>query len=357
MKPLATKGIFLLAAAILPGACIYQYPDDGGKDPTLVEVSATIAIDNAYGTTAIPDKASAAREYEVPLERGDVTDLGNVSATLGGYSTRQRRVIVDAYRRGERERVERHVFTTSAGADGDNRIVVPVTLRLRAQDYTLVAWCDYPDEGTADDYLYNTADLRAVTCTEPYPGGDPGRQCARGTANIDLTPFRDTWGSITTAEIAMNNPLARWRLVATDLRQFLDKTAAERAAGRTYSARFSYGFYLPTGIDAMTGMPANSMPGVTFTLPLALPDDGSSEAEIGSDHLFAGDNASFTVLSVEIVDDSGKVVSRLQGLKIPHERGKITTARGAFLTSETEGGVNIDTDYEGNVDVDLDDFN
>lgn len=56
------------------------------------------------------------------------------------------------------------MFTIEAAAD-DNRIVVPVTLRLRALDYTLVAWYDYPADGTTGDYLYNTADLRAVTCT------------------------------------------------------------------------------------------------------------------------------------------------------------------------------------------------
>ena len=354
MKRLATKGIFLLAAVLLSGACIYQYPDDGGTDPTLVEVRATIDIDNAYGTTAMP---SAAKEYEVPLEKGDVTDLGNVSATLGAPSSRTRRVIVDAYRRGERERVERHVFTTEADADANNRIVVPVTLRLRALDYTLVAWCDYPADGTTGDNLYNTTDLRAVTCTEPYPGGYPGRQCARGTVNIDLSGFRGEWGSSTTANIDMNTPLARWRLVATDVRKFLDKTAADRTDGRTYSVRLSYGFYLPAGVDAMTGMPANSLPGVTFSLPLSLPDNGSLEAEIGNDYLFAADAPSFASVTVEIVDDTGKVVSRLRGLKIPLERGKITTARGAFLTTATDGGVNIDPDYEGDVDVDLDDLN
>lgn len=161
MKRLATKGIFLLAAVLLPGACIYQYPDDGGTDLTLVEVRATIDIDNAYGTTAMP---SAAKEYEVPLEKGDVTDLGNVSATLEGYSTRTRRIIVDAYRRGERERVERHVFTIEAAAD-DNRIVVPVTLRLRALDYTLVAWCDYPP----------TERPGTTSTTPPTSGRSPAR--------------------------------------------------------------------------------------------------------------------------------------------------------------------------------------
>lgn len=339
MKRLITNGILVLAAAMLPGACIYQHPADGGTDPTFVEVTATITIDNAYGTTAMQDKARA-RE----VARGE-------------DSRQTRRVIVDAYRQGERERVSRQVFTAGVNGGDEARLVIPITLQLRALDYTLVTWCDYPAEGTADDDLYNTADLREVTCTEPYPGGSPRRQCARGTTNIDLTPFRDRWGSTTTADITMTTPLAQWRLVTKDVRLFLEKTAAERAAGRTYSVRLSYGFYLPVGVDAMTGMPGNSLAGVTFTLPLDLPTDGSGEAEIGGDHLFAGDDASFAVVSIEIIDDTGKVVSRVRGLKIPYERGKLTTARGTFLTSETEGGVNIDTDYEGDVEVDLDDLN
>ena len=342
MKRLATKGILILAAAILPGACINQYPDGEGVDPTLVNVRATVTLDTGYTAMAAGNNRN--------------TTAVSARADSRGNDAWQWRVIVDAYRRGERERVSRQVTTVADIPAGEGKIILPLDLRLRALDYTLVAWCDRVPAGTTDDALYNTADARAVTCAEPYPGGSPDRQCARGTTRLDLTAYRDEWNAHAPLDLTMESPLARWRLVATDVRRFMEKTAADRAAGRTYSARFSYAFYLPAGVDAMTGMPCHSLTGVTFTLPLDLPADGSREMEIGSDHVFAGNDASTVSLTIEVVDDTGKVVSSLRGLEVPYQRGFLTTARGAFLTPETEGGVHIDPDYEGDIEVDLDQF-
>lgn len=327
---------------VLAGGCINQHPDDGGVDPTLVNVRTTVTLDVDYAAMTAGENRSTA--------------VGTTRAISRGDEPWQWRVIVDAYRRGERERVSRQVTTVPDSTTGDGQIVFPLDLRLHALDYTLVAWCDRVPAGTTDDALYNTTDARAVACAEPYPGGSPERECARGTTRLDLTAYRDEWNARVPLDLAMASPLARWRLVATDVRRFMEKTAADRAAGRTYSARFTYAFYLPAGVDAMTGMPGHSLTGVTFTLPLDLPADGSREMEIGSDHVFAGEDASFVSLTIEVVDDTGKVVSRLRGLEIPYRLGFLTTARGAFLTPEMEGGVNIDTDYKGDIEIDLDQF-
>ena len=333
---------FQLLIALLASGCINQHPDDGGVDPTLVNVRTTVTLDVDYAAMTPGGNRNTTAGTAHAISRGD---------------TWQWRVIVDAYRRGERERVSRQVTVIADSMTGDGQTVLPLDLRLHALDYTLVAWCDRVPAGTTDDVLYNTADARAVACAEPYPGGSPERECARGTTRLDLSAYRDEWNVDVPLDLAMESPLARWRLVATDVRRFMEKTAADRAAGRTYSARFTYAFYLPAGVDAMTGMPGHSLTGVSFTLPLDLPADGSREMEIGSDHVFAGADPSFVSLTIEVVDDTGKVASRLQGLEIPYQLGFLTTARGAFLTPEMEGGVNIDPDYKGDVEVDLDKFN
>lgn len=61
-------------------------------------------------------------------------------------------------------------------------------------------------------------------------------------------------------------------------------------------------------------------------------------------------------LNIELADANGKVVSRTRGLEVPYRRGHLTTLRGNFLTNEMQGGINIDTGYDDEIDIDLDSF-
>lgn len=49
-------------------------------------------------------------------------------------------------------------------------------------------------------------------------------------------------------------------------------------------------------------------------------------------------------------------MSRTRGLEVPYRRGHLTTLRGNFLTNEMQGGINIDTGYDDEIDIDLDSF-
>lgn len=59
---------------------------------------------------------------------------------------------------------------------------------------------------------------------------------------------------------------------------------------------------------------------------------------------------------MEINDSGGNLVSRTAGLEVPYRRGHLTTVRARFLTNEMKGGVDINYDFEGDIDVDLDDL-
>ena len=71
-------------------------------------------------------------------------------------------------------------------------------------------------------------------------------------------------------------------------------------------------------------------------------------------HVFVNGTESFVSLSMEIRDGGGDVISRTTGLEVPYRRGHLTTVRARFLTNEMQGGVDIDDDFDGNIDVDLD---
>ena len=53
-----------------------------------------------------------------------------------------------------------------------------------------------------------------------------------------------------------------------------------------------------------------------------------------------------------ILNEKNEVLART-AFRIPCERGKNTTVRGNFLTSDINGGIGIDPDYDGDLEVDL----
>ena len=83
------------------------------------------------------------------------------------------------------------------------------------------------------------------------------------------------------------------------------------------------------------------------------PADGTKELILGFDYVLtdAGETVSIPV-ELEILNEKNEVLART-AFRIPCERGKNTTVRGNFLTSDANGGIGIDPDYDGDLEVDL----
>lgn len=212
----------------------------------------------------------------------------------------------------------------NADEAGNGKITLPVHLKLYAVEYTLAVWTDYVVAGTTTDLYYNTENLQQVTCTTPYTGSTGYRDCLYGSTTLDLRPYRDEWNVRVQAKVDMVRPLAKYRIIATDVQEFLAKTQRQRDAeggNNTYTVTFSYGFYFPLGFNTATGKPMNSVQGVTFSTPLTIPDDGTEKCPLGSDFIFVNGTESFVPLNIELADANGKVVSRTRGLEVPYPAG------------------------------------
>ena len=220
----------------------------------------------------------------------------------------------------------------------------------------LAVWTDYVVAGTDTDFYYNTENLQYIACTDPYIGYTDYRDCLYGTVALDLRPYREEWNAKVQVKVDMVRPLAKYELIATDVKEFLCKNRRQRngEGDDAYTITFAYGFYLPTVFNVLTGRPADSRTGVQYTVPLIVPDDGSEECTIGTDFVFVNGAESFVKLTMEIQDSRGNVISRTTGLEVPYRRGHLTTVRAHFLTNEMQGGVDIDPGFEGDIDVDLD---
>lgn len=352
MKQKYTIGFIALVLTIVLAGCVHDYPsmtEDGeeGVDPTLVEVNTEVTLDLELvpleiitqkkarrGTTKAPDETTKARA-------GEQTDY-------------RRRFIIEAWRGGKPESRQVTVMDTAEEEDGDGKISLPIHLKLHALDYTLAVWTDYVAAGTTDDLYYDTDNLQQVACRDPYTGSTPYRDCLYGTTALDLRQYRDEWNTKVQVKVELVRPLAKYELIATDVKDFLRKTKKQRTDGEAFTITFSYGFYLPTVFNVLSGKPADSRTGIAYTTPLTVPTDGQEECTIGTDFVFVNGEESFVSLSMEIRDGGGNVISRTTGLEVPYRRGHLTTVRARFLTNEMQGGVDINDEFDGNIDVDLD---
>lgn len=351
MKQKYTIGFIVLVLTIVLAGCVHDYPsmtEDGeeGIDPTLVEVNTEVTLDLELVPLEIITQKNA-------RSGTNKARCGTTKARAGEQTDYRRRFIIEAWREGKPESRQVTVMD-NAEEDGDEKITLPIHLKLHALDYTLAVWTDYVTAGTTDDLYYDTDNLQQVACHDPYTGSTPYRDCLYGTAALDLRQYRDEWNARVQVKVDMVRPLAKYELIATDVKDFLRKTKKQRADDETFTITFSYGFYLPTVFNVLAGKPADSRTGIAYTTPLAVPDDGKEECLIGTDFVFVNGTESFVSLSMEIRDGGGNVISRTTGLEVPYRRGHLTTVRARFLTNEMQGGVDIDPDFDGNIDIDLD---
>lgn len=319
---------YLFLLPILLCSCLHEYPEttaDGtqGVDPTQVNITADIVIDRSLLILNTPK----------PLTRATEEDA------------LQRRFIIDAYQGNER--VARQVIYEDIEEGNDSgKSITPISLRLHASKYTLAIWTDYVPADTHTDLYYNTTDFRSITCTEPYRACTDRRDALYGTTELDLTPYRNQWNVKVPLDIDMQRPLARYELIAKDVEAFRKKDS-----GAPYTVNIRYGYYLPVGFNVLTGKPGYSLTGVSYAQELKLPVAGK-ECSIGFDYLFVNNESSFVSLTIEVVNNKGKVVARSGSVEVPYKRNHQTTLRGAFLTA-SPGGVDIETDFEGDIDIDL----
>ena len=344
MKQKYTIGFLALVLTIVLAGCVHDYPsmtEDGeeGIDPTLVEVNTEVTLDLELVPLEIITQKNARS--------------GTTKARAGEQTDYRRRFIIEAWREGK-PAARQVTVMDNAEENGDGKITLPIHLKLHAVEYTLAVWTDYVAAGTDTDLYYDTKDLQYVSCRDPYTGSTDYRDCLYGTTPLDLRQYRDAWNAKVQAKVDMVRPLAKYELIATDVKDFLHKTKKQRIDGEAFTITFSYGFYLPTVFNVLSGKPADSRTGIAYTTPLTVPTDGQEECTIGTDFVFVNGEESFVKLSMEIQDGDGNGISRTTGLEVPYRRGHLTTVRARFLTNEMQGGVDIDDEFEGDIDFDLD---
>lgn len=319
---------YLLLLPVFVSSCLYEDPEltaDGelGVDPTAVNIMANLTLETSF-------------------------DLVNVNrSTRAATTTYLHRFVVAVYE-GSQKVAGQVIYQEIQ--NGETTVSIPLSMKLHARKYQLAVWADYvakSEEETLQTF-YGATDMEFILRATSYKGNSQYYDAFYGNTPLDLSPYRNQWNVTVPVDVNMSRPMAKYNLIATDVTKFLKKVADKEITGKKFTVTVKYNYYLPTGFDALTGRLKNSLQYIEYNKTVDLTtlqkEENKDEFNIGFDFLFINnETASSIPVTIEITNESKKVVARYQNLKIPYERNKETNIRGYFLTASP--GISFDPDF------------
>lgn len=290
-------------------------PKDKGLEFTNVELLLTLPSPH------LPDY-SPARSIPTPALRG----------------------VAEIFKQGTSERMT--IQRAMLAKTGD-RNTYRFDLSLWKGKYDISLWVDYITDGETD-FHYITTSLNPVEILPPesYIANTDTRDAFAGCLTLDMTDDHAT-GSVT-----LCRPLAKYRLVTTDVSEY-NKLRPEKGwpALEDLVIKITYSGFWPSAYSVTNATPAGAKGGYGYVS--ALSEQSMTEATVGKDYVFVNGTESFVRVTVSFYDGDGKIINQVRNLQVNYRIGYLTTIQGNFLTSGAGGGINIDTEWSGEYEVEF----
>lgn len=319
--------LLFLSVSLFAG-CIHTYPENGGFDPGLTYTALEIRLDNIWSHLAL--------DYDVATKSVATPHLRITAEITGGGQHGTSISAVVPY-----EDVENDIF------------VIPLSSPLPQTQYSLSLWCDFVSPDSQEPYGYDVSSPHEIRPLFGHGEFSFLHDCWSHTCKFDLKGDGHGDGSIAMIPIVPAFPSGRFRIVATDYEIFIAAHADEIRRGDTFMVVVEYNDEIPEAFNLYEGSPCRPEENVTFSTPLDIISIPGIEMAIAADRLFALDTPMDISLSITVFDSAKTVVAKTTGVSFPIERGKVTTISGDFLTNIISGGITIDTAWEGEITIDL----
>lgn len=253
------------------------------------------------------------------------------------------RAVIELYKKGTNERVLRkEEFVTQIGDEN----VYTATLLVTPGTYDIRLWADYTTEATTDNHYIttNTQDVKILP-KEQYLANTDTKDAFVTTQILTIDKTEQI------ENITMNRPVAKYRLVATDLEKY-ETLRKQRNYPPIEELNISvvYESYLPAGYDMWTGTLTDSQMGYGYNS--AISENTDTMVTLAKDFVLVNGEESGVQVKLLLKDSTGKVISGVSGIIINYRSGYLTTIKGDFLTAG-KGGVDIVTEWEGEYNVEF----
>ena len=338
----------IIAAALLMSvvSCVHQWPEPADTQVVLHLV------------------------YETELPQGPVLDVSTRAEQAD--QEYDMRYIIEAYRRKnngyEDTPYKRFEFWEDQIQNPDKSF----TLTILEGEYRFSVWSDYVLQDSDQDHHYNADSFKYIKLYgredgRKHVGNDDRRDAFIGTTEVEVIRFGGGHPPVE-ATIDMARPLSKVVFITTDLEDWKTKVltnmyenAIQNAKPGTnvefngevdlsqYTVKIHYPQYMPNAFNIMTDRTTWSDFNVSFESKMIQLSE--TEAAMGFDYVFANKNEANVVMAVSLYDKTGTQLARSYDITVPLERGKVTTVKGSFLLEESDGGVSINPDFDGEFNI------
>ena len=299
------------------------------------------------------------------LDKRPMPPLSRAAFAVGDYCYRVTVAMFD----GNREE-GRYTYYEPIGQDPTAaQMRIPFTLNLHPRLYKMAVWADFvrvaagneTDSVTYTEF-YNVKNMELVV-RMPYNANSDYLRAYYGLRELDLRDYGGGQPVSVPVDMELTCPMARYELVATDVEEFLrQKAEGELANLRDERLNYNvyYDWFLNTGFNVLTGETRNPLQYIEYTQTVNTHPVTGDEPVIASDYIFVnGEDDGFFTIDVEVTarfagESADRVIGRIANLQVPYEQNHNTTFRANFLTGNSS--FEIDTDFEGEFDVDLDEL-
>ena len=315
------------------GSCnVHEWPDEAPLVPLYVQLEHEAEWDTLNVPFSRSSRAEADYNIRYSIRAFPMDEMGNYSRTAS----------------------REFVFTRTLGEELDNMFF----LELPAGSYRLTAWTDYTAADTLDTH-YHTGGFHEITLQGQHTGNTDMRDAFRGAEDITLvTGVMELIPD--TILLDMQRPMGKFEFVCTDLQDFIDKEVRELKQNSAdgsqdfdasdirledYNIVFYYAGFMPNTFNALTDKAIDSSTGVQFTSKLRPFSD--TEASMGFDYVLVNSDESSVIVNLGIFNKSGKRLAMVSNVTVPLKRDQHTILRGKFLMADSDGGVSINPEFDG----------
>ena len=225
-------------------------------------------------------------------------------------------------------------------------------------DYVIKVWSDLTESESQEPY-YDASDFIGIVVNGKHKGNCDHRDAFRGSTDVSLVA-QYIEQEPQPVNITMQRPLAKFELITTDLKKFIDEelaylakiaaTRGDEAPTRVNIDKYKVKFVLHNmaneyylDADKPVDTDKNS---VVFESKLNIIND--DEASLGFDYIFVNGQDSKTEVQVALYDDKGREIASTEIIRVPIRRSHHTKLKGTFLTQKTSGGIRIESEFSGN---------
>jgi hypothetical protein len=339
------KLILLVFLIFVTTSCgVHEFPDENGGDNATVDLTLNLDFDTVMPLYTIVNYTARA------IASSDQYDV---------------RYIVKSYRMVNGEYSTDEPYSTNIFTKDDiSTLNNSVTVKLPPGKFKIMVWADYVEQGSTANMFYNPDDYSNIGFNgSNYTGSTDLRDAFVGSEEFYLTNNASGMYAKLSGVVLMRRPVAKFKFVATDLNEFIDKylvvrkNALKKSNNSLASADLSqfkivfvYPGYLPSIFNMFSDKPVDAAVGIKFLSSITEVNGG--EATLGFDYVLVKDGESSVTVSVALYDKNSNLLSAVTDINVPLKRGKLTIVKAKFLTKgATNNGVGIDPSFDDDFNV------